>query len=1057
LSLSLSLVSPCSLVLLGKVDLILWERSNKKALNLLHTCPLAKMRPRTRNQWDHHYRNLFSGNVKKTPNDYGKKSGEEKNIADNSKAGSTVKRGRGRPRKFDNVNIIKSDYDSVEVDRVTVKRCSGKMSPIDLTETTSEEGFSDEDYSTSSSESDSDESACEIAKIIINGKVEKVNIEEESDGRGSPSPIRPFNLNTKSQNFVPHINDNQELIDGRVNRIRKGGKIECGVEQESDLEIVDDDGEKFSGINKSARHNKPLAGLPRDHPSHLSSYGCVLKDRRDGGNSDSSCAKRHKPGSDESFKNKPLGDAGGGHLEEAVERNPQFTLSKKKNSRATNQDLIEILVDSINSANEYDQSYGKKNEFTGPGLPLRFRFEDEVEPPRDKPEWEKEIDSLFCALDIGLIESEMDRASSRVIENVDNLTEIDKSRAGCCARGQHVPILDEQIGIICKYCLTTMLEIKHVLPPFYTRPSGRQKWKDPDDPARYSADEIHLHGSGFNKAPRGPISRSRGTVWDLIPGVDNEMYPHQREGFEFMWNNIAGGIIIEKMKQPLSGGRGCIISHAPGTGKTRLAIVFLQSFLKLYPSCKPVIIAPKGMLLTWESEFLKWKVDIPFHNINRKELSENEQAFAAHVLVRAGKGSGPMSIDCIRLTKLASWVSQTSILGISYQVFTKLARGNGGGVSGQIQKMLLEYPGLLVLDEGHTPRNDNSQIWKALSKVSTERRIILSGTPFQNNLAELYNTLCIVNPRSANGRKRRRLVEKKKWVEFAEGSIGLKKVRDMLGPFVHVHEGTILEESLPGLRDTVVFLRPTEEQRVLLEDSERIKNVFTKIHQVSLVSVHPSGSGVKTTFVMKLIQLADALGERVLVFSQYIQPLMVLKKQIESRFSWQEEREILYMDGQLDEKQRQSSISSFNDERSGAKVLLASERACSEGINLVGASRVVLLDTVWNPSVEKQAVSRAYRLGQKRIVHVYRLFTSGTEVIQYAHQIQKDRISQLLFSSTDRGGNLGPGPGPNEDRILQAMQRQEGFAHIFDKVIYQPKESDLINIFGPELGGVCSV
>ncbi|CAA0827397.1 SNF2 domain-containing protein CLASSY 3 [Striga hermonthica] len=1040
------------------------------------------MRPRTRNQWDHHYRNLFSANVKKkkktkTPNDYGgEKHGlvilGKKNIAH---AGPSVKRGRGRPRKIENVNSIKCDDDSIdlEVDRITGKRCRGVPpapplddSLVDLTETTSEEeDFSDEDYSESSTDSDPDERAGENAKIIIikKGNVEKVNIEEESDDRGSPSPIRPFNLNTKSQNFVPHINDNQEFIDVRGN-IRKGGKIECGAEQERDLEIVDADGEKFSGINKSARH-KPLAGLPRDNRSHLSSYGCVLKDRRDGGNSVSSRAKRHKLGSDESFKNKPLVDAGGGHLEDAVERNPRFTLSKKKNSRATNQDLIEILVDSINSnsANEYDQCYGKKNEFTVPGLPLRFRFEDEVEPPRDKPDWEKEIDSLFCALDIGLLESEIDRASSCV--NDDNLTEIDESRAGCCARGQHVPILDEQIGIICKYCLIVVLEIKHVLPPFYTRPPGRHKWKDPDDPARYCVDEIHLHRSGFNKPPRGSISRNRGTVWDLIPGVENEMYPHQREGFEFMWNNIAGGIVIEKMKQPLSGGRGCIISHAPGTGKTRLAIVFLQSFLKLYPSCKPVIIAPKGMLLTWESEFLKWKVDIPFHNLNRKDLSENEQAFAAHVLVRAGKGSGPMSIDCIRLTKLASWVSETSILGISYHVFKNLARGNGGGVAGQIQKVLLEYPGLLVLDEGHTPRNDDSQIWKALSKVATERRIILSGTPFQNNLAELYNTLCIVNPRFANGidspnarvrGRKRRLVEKKKWVEFAGGSIGLRKLREMLGPFVHVHKGSILEESLPGLRDTLVFLRPTEEQRVLLEDSARIKNIFNKIHQVSLVSVHPSGSGVKTTFVMKLIQLADALGERVLIFSQYLKPLMFIKKQIKSRFSWQEEREILYMDGQLDEKHRQNSISSFNDERSKAKVLLASERACSEGINLVGASRVVLLDTVWNPSVEKQAVSRAYRLGQKRIVHVYRLFTSGTEVTQYAHQIHKDRISHLLFSSTERGENLGCELGPYEDRILQAMLHQEGFAHIFDKVIYQPKESDLINIFGPELG-VCSV
>ena len=86
------------------------------------------------------------------------------------------------------------------------------------------------------------------------------------------------------------------------------------------------------------------------------------------------------------------------------------------------------------------------------------------------------------------------------------------------------------------------------------------------------------------------------------------------------------------------------------------------------------------------------------------------------------------------------------------------------------------------------------------------------------------------------------------------------------------------------------------------------------------------------------------------------------------------------MDGKLDVNQRQISINSLNDPKSDVKVLLASTKACSEGISLIGASRVVLLDVLWNPSVEQQAISRAYRTGQKKFVHVYCPVTSKWEV-----------------------------------------------------------------------------
>ncbi|KAK4414282.1 SNF2 domain-containing protein CLASSY 3 [Sesamum alatum] len=721
----------------------------------------------------------------------------------------------------------------------------------------------------------------------------------------------------------------------------------------------------------------------------------------------------------------------GCHIERVLERDQLCSkkgikFGKKTTRAARNIDLLKILVESINSLKEEQYPF-EEYVPTQNTLPLRFRFEDEVQPSPEKSEWEKQIDSLFCDLELGLRETEIHRTSPSVIENdVVNPTEMDNSPAACCGRGEHQPILDEQIGLVCRYCYAVILDIKHVLPPFYTPPSWRRDRKDFDDLPSSIISQIQFQDSACGSPNSINHAKGVGTVWDLIAGVEKEMYPHQREGFEFMWKNIAGDIRIEKLKQPLpDGGRGCIISHAPGTGKTRLTIMFLLTFLKLYPTCRPVIIAPRGMLLTWESEFIKWHVHIPFYNLNKEELSGQENGIAANIIGQVGGGGG-MSRDCIRLLKLYSWMKGRSILGVSYKLFENLAGENGKkGQNQQIRKVLREFPGLLVLDEGHTPRNEQSLIWKTLTKVATQRRIILSGTPFQNNLTELYNTLCLVNPKFDNQLGSEYNI-----------SDGLKKLKAMLDPFVHVHKGTILQESLMGLMDTLVFLHPTELQKTLLETASKSPHIFHRIRLVSLISVHPS-----------------LAAEEMELSSAHKSKLEEIEADFEggitSHFSWSEGKEVLYMDGQLDANQRQDSISSFNDDTSEAKVLLASERACSEGINLVGASRVVLLDTVWNPSIEKQAISRAYRLGQKKVVYVYRLFTSGTEVKIYAQQVQKQRMSQLIFSPRDgQACQSDKSPEVSGDKVLEAMLGDQRFGCSFEKIIHQPKESDLIEIFG---------
>ena len=121
---------------------------------------------------------------------------------------------------------------------------------------------------------------------------------------------------------------------------------------------------------------------------------------------------------------------------------------------------------------------------------------------------------------------------------------------------------------------------------------------------------------------------------------------------------------------------------------------------------------------------------------------------------------------------------------------------------------------MLVCKEGHTARNENNLVWKALKKVETEKRVLLSQTPFQNNIKEIYNTLCVVSPKIAS-------YLKQKWFSLSssidKNARELEKLRFIRSPFVHKCSENVKNVSLPGIRDTIIHLKPTELQNELLK------------------------------------------------------------------------------------------------------------------------------------------------------------------------------------------------------------------------------------------------
>lgn len=267
----------------------------------------------------------------------------------------------------------------------------------------------------------------------------------------------------------------------------------------------------------------------------------------------------------------------------------------------------------------------------------------------------------------------------------------------------------------------------------------------------------------------------------------------------------------------------------------------------------------------------------------------------------------------------------------------------------------------------------------------------------------------------------------------------------------------------------------------------RSNTFFDNDYRNSLVSIHPSlamaflskkeqslidmpllekvrlkpNEGAKTKFVIELIRLAEPLKEKVLVFCQYIEPLELIRDQLVNTLNYVEGKDVLKMDGQILSRNRRSLIDVFNDSSSEAKVLLASTKACCEGISLVGASRVVLIDVLWNPSTEHQAISRAYRIGQERLVYIYQLITLGTgESGKYGVQATKDKMSKLVFSheldlngietSSSHAEEEYTSRLVAEDKILEKMRGHDNLKDIFRKIYYQPKESNNVYVFSED-------
>ena len=327
---------------------------------------------------------------------------------------------------------------------------------------------------------------------------------------------------------------------------------------------------------------------------------------------------------------------------------------------------------------------------------------------------------------------------------------------------------------------------------------------------------------------------------------------------------------------------------------------------------------------------------------------------------------------------------------------------------------------ILVCDEGHRLKNPNTKQYRTLTSLNAKRRILITGTPIQNNLMELYACVNFVHPTAFKTQKQFKFVYaepiSKGLIKGASendrqlASIRSKELEKLLFSFMIRRTQKILEEFLPKRHEFIIYLKPTDIQRKLydkcLEDYksanlDKGKNVysdtFSLITSLRKILTHPDllrhtederqilninwkqvdkeqVYDLTVKFAMLAHILADSSPEKkTIIVSYFTTTLDKVGEFLENRL------EIKYcrLDGSNSTKQRDDALQQFA-RHSNYNVLLLGGKAGGTGLNIVCACRMVLMEVEWNPSSDAQVMGRIYRKGQMREVFIYRLVATGS-------------------------------------------------------------------------------
>jgi DNA excision repair protein ERCC-6 len=542
------------------------------------------------------------------------------------------------------------------------------------------------------------------------------------------------------------------------------------------------------------------------------------------------------------------------------------------------------------------------------------------------------------------------------------------------------------------------------------RAAARKRAKDKNGEAVAEAEEEE---ECFMPHPTEPDTEFDGgfrIAGDIFPAL----FDYQKTGVQWLWElyqQNVGGIIGDEM----------------GLGKTIQAISFVAGLHYSKLLTKPVIVVcPATVMKQWVNEFHKWwpalRVSIlhtsgsgmlDTHREDRLEREMELRSYGDYDTTLTGAGKQAKKI--LEKVKRDGHVLVTTYSGL--QTYSEFL-------------IPTEWE-CAILDEGHKIRNPNTSITIHCKELRTPNRIILSGTPMQNNLTELWSLFDFVFPMRlgtlVNFRNQFEFPIKRGGyanasnLEFETAVQCAETLKDAVSPYLLQRFKVDVATDLPQKKEQVLFCKLTRQQRMAYEGflaSEDMKSISSGKRQMLYgvdylrkICNHPDLTEHKTLskqpgydygapnksgkmqVVKELLSLWKKGGHKTLLFAQHRIMLDILQRFLDHLPDINYRR----MDGETPIKNRQDLVDEFNN-NPDLHVFLLTTKVGGLGVNLTGANRVIIYDPDWNPSTDIQARERSWRLGQKREVEIYRLMSAGTiEEKIYHRQIFKQFLTNKVL------------------------------------------------------------
>ncbi|MGR8930235.1 MAG: DEAD/DEAH box helicase [Gammaproteobacteria bacterium] len=465
------------------------------------------------------------------------------------------------------------------------------------------------------------------------------------------------------------------------------------------------------------------------------------------------------------------------------------------------------------------------------------------------------------------------------------------------------------------------------------------------------------------------------TARDFRPKVPStfqaELRDYQLEGFAWLSRLAQWGV-------------GACLADDMGLGKTVQGLALLVERAPIGPS---LIVAPTSVCMNWENETCRFAPTlnpIVFGSGDRKALLDNLQPFDLLIC----------SYGLLQQEQLADMLAQVDF-------------------------------GTVVLDEAQWIKNIATRRSQGAMNLKAGFRVIMSGTPLENHLGELWNLFRFINPGLLGSLEQynKRFAAP---IERERNAQAKQQLKKLIQPFILRRTKTQVLQELPPRTEIPIYVELSSEETAFYEALRRdslatlaesngapgvkhlqILAAITKLRRsccnTRLVNADLALPSSKLTAFGEIVEELLDNKHKALIFSQFVDHLQLIKDFVERQgISYQ------YLDGSTPNKERKQRVEAF--QRGEGELFLISLKAGGVGLNLTAADYVIHMDPWWNPAVEDQASDRAHRMGQQRPVTIYRMIAKNTieEKIVALHGHKRD-LADSLLDGADISGKMSAG------------------------------------------------